>query len=705
MKKIVCYLLLGALLILTLGCTKSKSDDLRERPDVVGKVPFKICLQTSPQTRTLNNGMSTQWVIGDEVNVFHVISGGTDYVNDGKFTITDVDNGVFEGMLASELDNNLSYEWFVSYPYSSELTSPSNTVSGYLTVAPINQTQVGNDSKSHLAGLALVGHCETNAGISTPSVLMKQTASVLKIVVTNKSGSNLPVSCVKITTAADTELQGHQSINITGDYFVQFTDPDNWVYHASSKVSNVATLNTSYTIPESEKGIFYVVVNPFTILQGDVLKVRINNFEKSIDISSDLTFAASEINTITFYYNQPWVDVNDVIAAGLPVLYVETVDLEEPTYEVATAPDNMAGVGIRNATKVPGRVYIEDGGNIVYDSGNYVEKKSGMTIKVRGNTTASGSVHSKKPYKIKLQKKADLLNRGDSKYEDKNWILIKDEALRSKIGFKVNELMGLQWTPSYMYVNVIFNGEYRGLYMLLESVERNTDCRLNVKKTGYIIELDPYWWNEDRYFTSSFNAKMQYTYKYPDTDDLTDEQNTYIQGYVNAAETSLQDGSYSDYIDVDSFASWMLGHDILGNTDGLGSNWYFTKYDNTTSSKLMMGPLWDFDAIMRSTTWDYAHMNYWFGALFANTNKSFVTLYKEKWSALKSTLFSELESYLESFSQSAVGTAFDNSLVLDNARWNKENSSVSQRVEDAIAWFEARYAWLDNHIPALNDQN
>ena len=111
-----------------------------------------------------------------------------------------------------------------------------------------------------------------------------------------------------------------------------------------------------------------------------------------------------------------------------------------------------------------------------------------MRAVIRGNTTARAK---KKPYKIKLQKKADLLLRGDDeKYGDKDWLLILDESLSAKTGFKLNELAGMQWTPSYQYVNLILNGEYKGLYMLCESVERNKSCRLNVDKSGYIFEYD-----------------------------------------------------------------------------------------------------------------------------------------------------------------------------------------------------------------------
>ncbi len=78
------------------------------------------------------------------------------------------------------------------------------------------------------------------------------------------------------------------------------------------------------------------------------------------------------------------VDIQDVIDAGLPVLYVETVDGEEPTFDKVTHPEGMMGEGITNATKVPGRIRIVLGGADLYDSGDYVAKTSGMTIMIRG---------------------------------------------------------------------------------------------------------------------------------------------------------------------------------------------------------------------------------------------------------------------------------------------------------------------------------
>lgn len=142
----------------------------------------------------------------------------------------------------------------------------------------------------------------------------------------------------------------------------------------------------------------------------------------------------------------------ELLKIGLPVLQIETIGHEEPTYEEADPPEGCLGAGIKNATKVPGRVTIEtpDEG-IVFDSGEYEPKGKGMTVKVRGNTSARFS--QKKPYKIKLQKKDDTLCRGSSIFYDKNWLLLRADDLNTVIGLKTSELLNMQWTPSYQFVN------------------------------------------------------------------------------------------------------------------------------------------------------------------------------------------------------------------------------------------------------------
>ena len=294
---------------------------------------------------------------------------------------------------------------------------------------------------------------------------------------------------------------------------------------------------------------------------------------------------------------------DELKSVGLPWVEVITDGGTEPTCDYVLPPTGEAGSGIAHAVKVPGRLLIHVGNAVVYDSGDYIKDVGGMTIKIRGNSSA---YEAKKPFKVKLEKKADLLCRGDDDtYKDKEWLLMKDEyfshggkLLHIMIGLTVAELCGMSWEPKARFVNLTVNGDYRGVYMLSESVKRDSKCRIDVDQaTGYIVEFDPYWWNEDVYFATTRHEK-KYTFKYPDDDEVTESQIGYIKGVLDALEDALWSGAYPSLIDVESMAIWLMAHDILGTNDAGGSNIFLTKYDNTPRSKLMMGPLWDFDTIM-----------------------------------------------------------------------------------------------------------
>lgn len=398
--------------------------------------------------------------------------------------------------------------------------------------------------------------------------------------------------------------------------------------------------------------------------------------------------------------------LDEIIALGLPVMYVETVDNEEPTCEYVSAPAGCMGATIRNATKVPGRLIIyqriEGLDSVLYDSGDYEKDVTGMTIKLRGNTTA---YDTKKPYKIKLEKKFDLLFGGnDSIYKDKEWVLLKDEHFTTIAGFKVSELVGMVWTPRHHFVNVILNDTYRGTYLLCESVKRNPDCRLNVdKNSGFIFECDPYWWNEDVYVTSERNPSYNYTFKYPDSDDILPEQLTYMQSLVKAYEASLKKTNYPDLIDVRSFAAWCLVQDICGTKDSGGTNRYYTKYDTTAQTKIVMPLAWDFDMAERAnSTWSKSHTSHMTN-LFNNSNRTYVGEFVDLWYEIRNTLVSDISGYMSQFGQSQEGVALGASLPLNNLVYGG-NLSVNNNVLGRIVWYTDRYTWLDKSIMELVKQ-
>lgn len=401
--------------------------------------------------------------------------------------------------------------------------------------------------------------------------------------------------------------------------------------------------------------------------------------------------------------------IEELLNTGLPLVQIETVDGVLPTCDFVSAPEGCWGSGITNKTKVPSRMTIQKGTEMIYDSGDYVKDKSGLTIAIRGNSSAYSA---KKPYKLKLQKKADLLMRGDDKtYKDKQWLLLKDDwsiSLCSMIGWKVGELVGLQWTPKFQFVNVTINGDYKGVYMLAEAVKEKAG-RLDIDvDSGYIIEYDAYWWNEDlsldqgAYYSY---APMRYTFKYPDSEDITNEQLDYIQQNINNVEAAIADGTYPDYIDIESFATWLLTHDILGTADNGGSNIYLTKYDNTEDSKLTMANLWDLDTIMKiEDSWATIHImrGYYFYWLFLNDNKAFAKAYVDKWNELSPTFVNQISSFLDDFAASDEAKALDLSRTLDGQRWNIVSRNVENEVEAAKTWFTNRKTWLDEHVAEID---
>lgn len=403
-----------------------------------------------------------------------------------------------------------------------------------------------------------------------------------------------------------------------------------------------------------------------------------------------------------------------VLHSGLPLLSITTVDAEEPTCDYIGSPTGW-GAGIANATKVPSRMVMTKNNETLYDSGEYVKKESGLTIKIRGNTSA---YVAKKPYKLKLQAKADLLSHTRAasdtvSHADKNWILLADAtSLNTKIGLKVADLLGFAWTPAYEYVDVVMNGQYRGVYLLIESIER-ADYRINVKKNGFIIERDTYWFTEDVYFDADadpYNSIVKYTFKYPDPDDeiaVDDENFNYIKDYVNKAYDSLFTELYETYLDIDSFARWCLVHDILGTEDSAGSNMYISKYDKTDETKLKMETPWDFDSIYlppTQKTHEFSVIHdariFYFPFLFENENKAFLLKYKECWNEVKNMVWNNLKCHLDEFA-SEYEEGLNTSRQVDAKLYSAGYHTVSENISTAESWFESQILWLDSAINAL----
>lgn len=413
--------------------------------------------------------------------------------------------------------------------------------------------------------------------------------------------------------------------------------------------------------------------------------------------------------------SQKTITYDQVKQAGLHIVEITTVNSEEPEGNIVESPLFPGSYNMVYKNKVPCQIVISNNGQILYDSDKYIKKTSGATIRINGNTTAYYSHPLNMPYKIKLEKAADLLCRGnDSKYKDKEWRLLKDAvSLNTMIGLKVSQLLDLEWTSAYIPCNVIINGDYRGCYLLMETMKQNESCRVKCdKQTGYIIEKDPYWWKETKYFSSNWykdDNVYRWTWKYPDSDDVNDEQETYIKQYIESMEESLSNGNYESYIDIKSFAKWILVHDIIGTRDSWGSNMFMKKYDNTDNSQLQLPCVWDFDSSYDITPGSFSLLhtqeNEYFNALFNSSNRTFATTYMTLWNNHKKEIMDNLYEFINEYANSDEAKALDISRELYNERWNYDYQTVNEDIQQIHDWFQNHIDLLDQNIQLIEESS
>ena len=297
------------------GC--QKEIQIPEENNVVKNgTPFEL-IASPVETRTVNDDMNTRWAADDAINVFHAVAGTTTYVNDGEFTITEANlaTNKFTGEINGTLTEGTSYDWYMFYPYTSQVETPANTSKGWAVVGSnsnASQVQSGNNSKAHLAGtnIPLWGKITGVTSTSMPEVQVNQACAFIEFNVTNNSGSDLIVSEIQFTGTED----------IVGTYYINYAG-ENVVYTGSGEkyVSSTATLSVQNAAIISNEGTasFYMAIKPFSAQTG-TLKVSVNGYEKEINLTKATSFTAGKIKKINFNYDKPdeYVNLSWIYAGG-----------------------------------------------------------------------------------------------------------------------------------------------------------------------------------------------------------------------------------------------------------------------------------------------------------------------------------------------------------------------------------------------------
>lgn len=396
---------------------------------------------------------------------------------------------------------------------------------------------------------------------------------------------------------------------------------------------------------------------------------------------------------------------------GLPLINITTADGEEPTSTGIMHPDDLNGASITDVVAKEARMQIFRDDTLWYDSGEYLKDEAGIKIKHRGNTSAY--YYKNKPFKLSLQKKANLIPaaEGDTvNRKSKDWVLLNGaERLNVFFANQMSRLIGMEYTPRLEFANVIINGDYRGLYMLSENVKRDKDCRVDVdKEDGYIIELNSYFWNETFSIPSKLTRFLQWTLKYPKVEDLTPEQEADIRSDITRFEASVTASDYPEVMDVHSMTRWILLHDIVGTHDSGGSNIFVARKNREPSSLMRMPVVWDMGSSMKypeNYSRTHTERGLFFYRLFANEQcQDFSIAYVSEWKHVcQSGAIEKMRQLLQSFPSSAVGQGLKRSYPLHTTRWHFGTADVDGMTQEALDWYAEREVWLDSHISEMAD--
>lgn len=417
---------------------------------------------------------------------------------------------------------------------------------------------------------------------------------------------------------------------------------------------------------------------------------------------------------------------------------------------------------IPDEPKVPGRLFIYQNGEELHSSL--------MGIELRGST--SRRLFPKKSYGIELKeingddRSLDLFGFGS----EEDWVLYgpySDKTfMRNALIYLLSNQIGV-YAPETQFVEVEYGGEYLGLYVFMERIKRGGDRlvleRLNQAVTdpeaitgGYILKIDKTsgdtdnsdWAGDALYsehlgFRSPYGAhsnlldygaygdkrgeETYFLYEYPDRDLITDQQKNYIQNYIIAFEEALlnddfsqETRTYTNYIDLASFADFFILNEISANPDGYRLSTYMHKDRN---EKLKMGPIWDFnlafgnDGRSSPSGWIYQYnqnfpgdlwlIHFWWERLL--DDPQFRAVIKERWELHKSGRLSiaNINNIIDQWSvylneNGAVGRNYDKWPVLGVAL--PFNSYVGQTYEDELnylkGWITSRHFWMDQQISA-----
>ncbi|WP_448634346.1 CotH kinase family protein [Pedobacter panaciterrae] len=329
------------------------------------------------------------------------------------------------------------------------------------------------------------------------------------------------------------------------------------------------------------------------------------------------------------------------------------------------------------------------------------EDYSGPTkIKGRGNSTWG---FPKKPYRLKLDKKAALLGLA----EEKDWVLLANyldpTLMFNAVAMKTGQLLEMPYTNNIIPVELTINNTYMGSYAFTEQVAVGKN-RVNIEDGGTLLELDTYYDEPWKFKSTNYNLPVMVKYPELSSESGVSVLKNEFQVMENAIASSTFPGNnYTDYLDINSLVNLFIVCNLTDNEElNHPKSLYIYK---PKDGKYSFGPLWDFD-------WAFGfegtgtHFEKYDNALLWNSSSvgtvffkrllsdpKVKILFKQKWIDFKSVKMPELMTYLNKYA-----TTIEASKKRDFAKWGTGSGDFTTDYQKMRAWMIKRAGYIDSFV-------
>ena len=322
--------------------------------------------------------------------------------------------------------------------------------------------------------------------------------------------------------------------------------------------------------------------------------------------------------------------------SNLPIVMVNTNGVGFPDEcTIAGKSKYPSAVADDLKEKISVDVIIKKGDNILYDKKarmNY-RGSSSLNFKKKSYAFVSGQdscVFDKSRHDYVKTKKAKMLNILGQSYDanDKDWVMYAATAdpsmIRNRLVFDLYQKMRPNdWGVHSTYVELVVDGEYKGVYVFMDKITAN-EKRVNiVDGTGFIVKWDktdiadryvdgsPETDSDEKTFKTTRTGKKDigtygttvdqlFEIEYPEKEDILDNGGSWsstvetIKQRFEDFETALEAKNYEQVraiIDYDSWADWFILNEYTKNLDAYRASCIFTCKGQ--GYKIQAVPLWD----------------------------------------------------------------------------------------------------------------